>query len=167
MQYDFSQVEDVQDFVAVPNGTYLCRLAEVRERRSRDGSARWSLRWIVEEGPYAGRTAAWDNLTWSDRGIRRVKFVLGRLGQPVEGVVEVEPQSLVGRIARLSVFSEEFVNPATGVRQVRSRVPFAGYEAAEAAPSPEDAARGAGGQPQPADPPSVQDGEEEEAEAPF
>ncbi len=166
MRYDFSQIEDVQDFVAVPNGTYLCRVAEVRERRSRDGSERWSLRWVVEDGPYAGRTAAWDNLTWSDRGIRRVKFVLGKLGQPVGGVVEVEPQSLVGRLARVSVFSEEFVNPATGVRQVRSRVPFAGYEGA---PDPRAPAEGlpVGGEGAQPSPEGENDGEEEDPEAPF
>jgi len=130
MRYDFSQVEDVDHFVAVPNGTYLCRVAEVRERRARDGSARWALRWVVEDGPYGGRTAAWDNLTWSERGIRRVKWILARLGFDVTGVLELEPEGLAGRLARVTVFAEEFVNPATGVRQVRSRVPFAGYEPA-------------------------------------
>jgi len=158
MRYDFSQVEDVQDFVAVPNGTYLCKVAEVRERRARDGAERWSLRWIVEDGPYAGRTAAWDNLTWSERGIRRVKFVLGRLGQAVDGVLEVEPGSLVGRLARVTVYSEEFLNPATGVRQVRSRVPFAGYEAGSKAPLPDDGCPDRGG-PEPPD--------EDDAEPPF
>ncbi len=168
MKYDFSGIEDVQDFVAVPNGTYLCRVAEVRERRSRDGSERWSLRWVVEDGPYAGRTAAWDNLTWSDRGIRRVKFVLGKLGQPVGGVVEVEPQSLVGRLARVSVFSEEFVNPATGVRQVRSLVPFAGYEGAPEPPAPPEGLPSGGDGARPGGEPEGEDGEEEaEVEAPF
>ncbi|HKB16113.1 MAG TPA: DUF669 domain-containing protein [Planctomycetota bacterium] len=170
MRYDFSEIEDVQDFVAVPNGTYLCRVAEVRERRSRDGSERWSLRWVVEEGPYAGRTAAWDNLTWSDRGIRRVKFVLGKLGQPVGGVVEVEPQSLVGRLARVSVFSEEFVNPATGVRQVRSRVPFAGYEGAPDRPAPAEGLPATSEEARPGGAAEGENGgdeEGEEVEAPF
>ena len=141
MRYDFSRVEDVEDFVAVPDGTYLCRVAEVRERKARDGSERWSLRWVVEDGPFAGRTAAWDNLTWSERGIRRVKFVLAKLGVAVDGVVEVDPQSLGGRLARLTVVAEEFVNPATGARQVRSRVPFAGYVSVDGptpAPSADD-----------------------------
>jgi uncharacterized protein DUF669 len=130
-RFDFSQVEDFKDFVAVPNGTYLCRIVEVRVRRSRDGSDRWSLRWVVEDGPYGGRTAAWDNLTWSDRGIRRLKYVLSRLAFDVTGAIEIAPKDLVGRLARVTVFAEEFVNPATGARQIRSRVPFAGYERAE------------------------------------
>lgn len=131
MEYDFRAVPDLEDFVAVPNGTYRCRIGEVRRKSARDGSDRWSIRWVVAEGPYAGRTAAWDNLTWSERGIRRVKLVLGRLGLPVDGVLNLEPEGLVGRVAAVTVFAEEFVNPTTGARQVRSRVPFAGYAAVD------------------------------------
>ena len=30
MRFDFSQVEDYESFVSVPEGTYLCRIAEVQ-----------------------------------------------------------------------------------------------------------------------------------------
>jgi len=139
MEYDFRAVPDVEDFAAVPNGTYRCRIAEVRRKTARDGSDRWSVRWVVDDGPFAGRTAAWDNLTWSERGIRRVKMILGRLGLPVDGVLDLEPEGLVGRVASVTVFAEEFVHPATGARQIRCRVPFAGYAPAEeGAPLPDD-----------------------------
>ena len=78
MHYDFSQVEDTQSFVSIPEGAYECRIAEVREGLSRDGSVRWSFRLEVLRGEYAGRTAGWDALTWSERGISRVKRA-GRL----------------------------------------------------------------------------------------
>ena len=57
MRFDFSQIEDVESFVSIPEGTYLCRVAEVRAGVTRDGSVRWSLRLEVAEGEYAGRTA--------------------------------------------------------------------------------------------------------------
>ena len=76
MQFDFSQIHDIDSYVSIPEGSYVCRVAEVREGLARDGSPRWSLRLEVSRGEYAGRTAGWDSLTWSDRGIRRVKHVL-------------------------------------------------------------------------------------------
>ena len=57
MRFDFSQVQDVESFVSIPEGSYPCRVAEVREGLARDGSVRWSLRLEVLDGEYAGRTA--------------------------------------------------------------------------------------------------------------
>mgnify|MGYP001600207741 CR=1 FL=1 len=128
--FDFREVGDIENFVAVPNGTYRARVAEVRVKKARDGSDLWSIRWVVDDGPFAEKTAAWDNLTWSERGIRRVKLVLSRLGFETTGVLEILPEDLVGRCALVTIFAEEFVNPATGARQVRPRVPFSGYEQA-------------------------------------
>ena len=57
MRYDFSTVEDKDSFVSVPEGMHICRVAEVRQGQSRDGSEPWSLRLEVAEGELAGRTA--------------------------------------------------------------------------------------------------------------
>lgn len=131
MKFDFRGVEDVQSYVYVPPGAYVCRVAEVRPGMARDGSVRWSLRMEVAEGDQLGRTAAWDSLTWSDRGVARVKLVLKALGMPTHGVVEIEPQDLVGRRARVTVQPEERENAQTGLREVRNRVPYAGFEAVD------------------------------------
>lgn len=128
MRYDFSDVEDVDSFVSVPEGEYVCRVAEVREGQSRDGSERWSLRLEVTEGEWAGRTAAWDSLTWSERGIHRVKSVLTALGLDTRGELELEPRDLVGRQADVRFMLEEREDPTTGRRQVRLRVPYLGYQ---------------------------------------
>jgi len=128
MRFDFSNVDDVQSFVSVPAGLYPIRIAEVREGRSRDGSTRWTFRLEVLDGDYAGRTAAWDSLTWSERRIYRVKKVLAALGVDVSGEVEVDSKDLVGLRARVLVQSEEREDPTSGQRQVRMRVPYLGYE---------------------------------------
>jgi hypothetical protein len=127
MQFDFSQVQDIDSFISIPEGTYVCRVAEVREGVSRDGSARWNLRLQVAHGEYAGRTAGWDSLTWSDRGIRRVKRVLEALGLDVSGSVQIETSDLMGREVRAVFQSEEREDPLTGRRVLRLRVPYAGY----------------------------------------
>ncbi len=131
MEQDFSAVDDHQSFVSVPEGTYLCRVADVRPGLSREGSPRWGLRLEVAEGDLAGRTAGWDGLVWSDRGLPRVKHVLQRLGFDVSGVLRVDPDDLVGCRARVDFVREERDDPLTGRRVVRLRVPYMGYEAVE------------------------------------
>src|SRR5262245_66311802 len=100
MKLDFSKVEDAESFVSIPEGTYVCRIADVRQGLTRDGSPRWSLRLEVAEGEYAGRTAAWDSLVFSERGLPRVKQVLQRFGFDVSGTVELQPDDLLDLRAR-------------------------------------------------------------------
>ncbi len=137
MRFDFSNVDDVTSFVSVPAGLHAIRVAEVREGRSRDGSTRWTFRLEVLDGDHAGRTAAWDSLTWSERGIYRVKKVLAALGIDVSGEVEVESKDLVGLRALVLVQPEEREDPLSGQRQVRMRVPYLGYERLEGGARPE------------------------------
>jgi len=133
MQIDFSQVEDVQVFTSVPEGTYVVKVAEVREGLTREGSPRWSMRLEVVRGDLTGRTAAWDSLAWSERGLRRVKHVLDKLGFDVAGSLEVHAEQLVGLEVVAEIKHEEREDPGTGTRQVRPRVPFLGYESVAAA----------------------------------
>ena len=127
MRYDFSQVQDSESYVSIPEGIYLCRISDVREGLARDGSVRWALRLEVAEGDYAGRTAGWDSLTWSERGARRVKRTLEVLGLDARGEVELAPRDLVGLRVRARFELEEREDPLTGKRLMRLRVPYAGY----------------------------------------
>lgn len=127
MRADFSRVKDERNFVAVPAGTYYCKVADVRPGRARDGSERWGLRLEVVGGDWSGKTAAWDSITWSERGIYRVKCVLESFGFDVSGELEVEPRELLGRTAHVEVQLEEWEDPEAGRRHVRTAVPFLGY----------------------------------------
>jgi len=135
MRYDFSGVEDVDTFVSVPEGDYVCRIAEVREQSSKEGAPRWSMRLEVVDGEWAGRTAAWDSLTWSQKGVHRVKTVLAALGIDTRGEIEVLPRDLLGREALVRFTLEEREDSLTGRRQVRLRVPYNGYVRREDAAS--------------------------------
>jgi hypothetical protein len=131
MRLDFSEVQDGESFVSIPEGVYLCRVDEVRTGLSRDGSERWSFKLVVADGEYAGRVAAWDNLTWSERGVVRVKRVLAAFGYDVTGVVELDSHDLVGRKVRAQVVGEVWEDPKTGMRRERLAVPFIGYDPAD------------------------------------
>ena len=127
MKLDFSLIEDAESYVSIPEGTYLCRVAEVREGQTRELAPRWALRLEVLEGEYAGRTAAWDALIFSERGLPRVKHVLACLGFDVSGALELQARDLVGLRVRAQCQLEEYENPLTGKRQRRLRVPYSGY----------------------------------------
>ncbi len=127
MKVDFSHVEDVESFVSIPEGTYACRVTDIREGLTRDGHPRWSFRLVVDAGEFAGRTAAWDSVSWSERGMRRAKHVLEMLGFDVQGEIDLESEDLVGRRASALIRFEEREDPVLGTRQIRPRVPYMGY----------------------------------------
>jgi len=128
MEVDFSEVEEVEDYQSVPEGSYLCRVAEVRQGWTQAGDERWTYRLEVVEGDFAGKTAAWDGVSWGERGRRRAKHVLGAMGFDVAGRIALDAQDLVDRRARVTVVAEERVDAQSGVKQVRPRVPFQGYQ---------------------------------------
>jgi hypothetical protein len=127
MRVDFSEVEDVQSFVSVPEGEYPCRVVEVREGLTRDGGERWAFRLEVAEGDYAGRTAAWDSISWTERALPRAKYVLSKLGFDVSGTLELRSSDLVGCEVLATLQAEERQDRATGHRVERMRVPYHGY----------------------------------------
>ena len=127
MDLDFSRVDDVEDYVSIPPGDYVCRVTEVREGWTRLGDPRWSVRLEVADGEYAGKSAAWDFLSFGDKGVRRTKHVLAAFGFRTTGQLSIEPGDLVGRRALVAVMTEERVDPNSGVKQVRTRVPYEGY----------------------------------------
>jgi hypothetical protein len=128
MDYDFSSVEDDRDeFVLVPEGVYEVRIAEARESRGRDGREHWGLRLEVLSGDWAGKTAAWDWLVWSERGVPRIKRIFRALGIDVGGTVSIHTHELIGLKARVMVGVEEREDPLTGRSTLRNRVPYDGY----------------------------------------
>jgi hypothetical protein len=129
VELDFSDTPDVQDFVTVPDGTYLCRVAEVQPGITRNGHDRWGIRLIVAEGEYVGRQAAWDSVVFTERGMIRARKVFEALGLPAAGRVNIEPGDLVGREALVVLRANVNENPDTGVRTRRTEVPYDGYRA--------------------------------------
>ncbi len=135
MKIDLSQIDDIEDLRAVPAGEYHCKAVEARESDSPAGHVRWGIRWEVANGDFQGRTACWDSLHWSERGLPRVKFVLQMMGLKPDKEHELQPDDVVGREALVEVVHEEREDPVTGIRRLTNRVPFAGY-----APAPVEVA---------------------------
>lgn len=132
MDLDFDAIEKVTDFVSVPEGTYLCEIAEVQTGTTRNGDERWGLRLVVAEGEFCGRQAAWDSLVFSTRGQIRVRLVMEALGLPTKGKVQLKPENLVGCRAFISVRPSEYQHPDSGQVIRRNEVPYRGYRALQA-----------------------------------
>lgn len=126
MEFDFDATDRVSDFVTVPAGTYVCRVAEIRPGTTRAGDERWSLRLVVAEGQHVGKHAAWDSLVFSTRGRGRARMVLQALGLPASGKVKIEPNDLEGRSALVEIRPAEYQSPAGDVVR-RNEVPYDGF----------------------------------------
>lgn len=126
MEIDFDAQDTVSDYISVPQGTYLCRIAEVRTGTTRAGDERWSMRLVVAEGQHVGKQAAWDSLVFSTRGRARARTVLQAVGLPAAGKVQLSPQDLEGRNALVEVRPSEYESP-NGVTIRRNEVPYDGY----------------------------------------
>lgn len=114
----------MENFIEMPAGTYLCRVAEVRVSTTRAGDERWAIRLVVVAGEFVGRQAAWDSLVFSVRGRARARLVFAALG--LSGVKVVKPADLEGRQANVEVRPVQYLLPdGTPVR--KNEVPYDGY----------------------------------------
>lgn len=135
MEIDFDAADRVSDFVTVPAGNYVCRIAEVRPGTTRAGDERWSMRLVVAEGQHVGKQAAWDSLVFSTRGRARARMVLQALGLPATGKVQIEPADLEGRTALVEIRPAEYQAPSGEVVR-RNEVPYDGFRQVVADPEP-------------------------------
>ena len=129
MEIDFDAKDAITDFIAVPPGSYLCRIAEVRTGSTRAGDERWSVRLVVAEGMHVGKQAAWDSLVFSVRGTTRARLVLQAFGLPSKGKVQLQPADLEGRTALAEVRPTEYEAPSGQIVR-RNEVPYDGYRTA-------------------------------------
>ena len=130
---DFNRVDDVQDFSPLPDGRYLCRLAEVEEAATQYGDEMWKLRFVAESGPHRGRYII-DNMVFSDAALKRVKLICSRLGLDVSRELDLTPSLIKGRSCYVTVETEEYEDYEGNTKQ-RNVVPFAGYDRADGAPA--------------------------------
>ena len=135
MQFDFDATDHVTDYITIPAGTYVCRIAEIRPGTTRAGDERWSLRLVVAEGQHVGKQASWDSLVFSTRGRSRARMVLQARGLPASGKVQIEPGDLEGRQALVEIRPAEYQSPSGDVVR-RNEVPYDGFRAIPDADEP-------------------------------
>ena len=92
----------------LPPGRHTVKVVEAKEGQSRSGAPQLELQLESIEGEYKGGTIR-DWVTFSQKAAGRVKQVLFALGvNELDGTVQVEAQSLVGRRATIVVRTEPY-----------------------------------------------------------
>jgi len=116
----------VRELQAVPPGTYLCEIQDVRPGKTKAGDKRWGMKFVVVQGGEKGRLAAWDGLVFSQRAMERTRMVLAALGLPCSGRVQLRAEDLLGKRAWVTVEAEDWLDPKTKQIMRRNSVPYAG-----------------------------------------
>lgn len=119
MKVDFSNTGDREERQPLPPGLYPCRIIDAKEEIARTRKIFWKVRFQVETGPYADRYI-FANIFWDGRALVRSMDLLKRVGIKVSGVMEVNPEQVIGRRCPVWVDVEDFTD-ASG-RQRRGNV---------------------------------------------
>lgn len=130
---NWNEIEEAQDYSPIPTGVYHCKLVVVdSSKTTAAGDEMWELKFVVVDGEYRGRKI-YDRLSFGRKALPRVKLLFSRMGQKLEGDVNVTPDMIRGRECFVSVEVEEYATDE-GVLKQRNTVPFAGF--AEITPTP-------------------------------
>lgn len=124
MLIDFGKIDDAPDFKPVPAGKYLAELIKAEESTTEKGDPQWNLTFELLEGKVA-RRLIFDKLFFTEKALKRVKLVCGRLGIDVSSELELTPELLQTRLVYLDVEVTEYEKD--GKMVPTNEVPFAGY----------------------------------------
>jgi hypothetical protein len=122
---NLGDVSGAEDFAPLPFGTYPCRLSQVDLAETRSGHEKWKLTWVVASGSHKGRRI-FDQVSFSDAAMPRVKCLCDALGIDTGGEINLEIDMVGGRYARVTVEIGEYEDEA-GVRKKINRVTWGGY----------------------------------------
>lgn len=122
MRVDFTKVAEGGSYPPIPEGPYRARIKEVKTNQtSSKGAEQWKIKWEIVEGTYRGRLL-FDDFTFSEGGLKKVKLVCDRIGLDVTGEVELTASMILGREAILTTFHETYEGA------VRNKLGFNSYE---------------------------------------
>lgn len=114
-------------FEPIPDGEYRAKVRSAEEKANH-----FLLEFEVLDEPFAGRKVV-DRLFATEKALPRFRAALTALGVPADGLVEIEPRTLIGREVYLTLEPDSFTD-RNGVFRRTNKVSFEGYRAVEPAP---------------------------------
>lgn len=126
---NFGDVDDAQDFSPAPAGKYPMVVDSIEVRESSGGDEQWALTLLIADGEFEGRKV-WDNLTFSPKGVNRVKIAYKAAGYETDHERNCKPKDLEGKAMLVDVVVESYV-ANDGTEKKRNKVTYAGYHALE------------------------------------
>lgn len=120
VQVNWDEIEE-NAMEILPEGEYLCRLDEIEsDKQTKSHDPLWRLHFTVIAGVSEG-SKIFDNLVFSEKGLKRVKYMCSKLGVKVEGSTDLQPSHIMGR--RVFIF----VNTREHEGKTYQNVPWGGY----------------------------------------
>ena len=100
-------VEEQGMFTILPEGEYVVRVGEVRDKYSSKGDGYVAVKFTVMEGEHTG-SPVWDNINFVPAILGRTKHFLHTIDQPYEGVIEYDSENWIDRELRITIKHEEY-----------------------------------------------------------
>ena len=104
MLINFNEVSDEEvTFELLPEGNYTLKVEKCEEKMSSKGNPYWAITYVDKEG-----NKVFDNLSFTEKTLNRVKKCFKVLGLDVEGSFDYEPSDVIGCYMNADVSIEEY-----------------------------------------------------------
>lgn len=131
---NWQEVEEVEDFSPVAPGRYAVKVASVDDTRTLPtGEEIWELKLVTTAGERAGRQIR-DSLFFSQKGLKRAKLALSRLGVDLTKKT-IKPSDLLEKKVVVDVLVEPY-EARDGSTKQKNVITYAGYYKAGSATGP-------------------------------
>lgn len=125
----FGEVSDTENFSPIPEGKYLCKIADVKEETTKNGNDVWKITLEVSEGEFKGRKI-FDNLIFTEKAFGRVKKLYSAIGgYDLAQARNCETSDILDQVVLVETCIDSYKDNNGNDRQT-NKVTFAGYESA-------------------------------------
>jgi len=112
----------------LPEGHYLCRVADIEEQVTKRGDPMWKVQLVVTAGAHAKRRI-FDRVVFSEAARDRLALFCEAFGIEPSGAVDIQPDLFLGKACFVAVQPREYTD-ASGETRTTSEVPYNGYRRA-------------------------------------
>jgi hypothetical protein len=135
---NFTKVDDTS-FELIPAGGYLFQIKSVDNSKFDPvtNAEKWKIKMEIISGEHKGGIM-WDNWSWFDKGLKRIKYNLRQLGIDVDREVEIFPETIMGRVLYCAISVEKDNRDPLG-QKMQNRIPWDGWKSLDKSPDPNEA----------------------------
>lgn len=106
MLINFKNVSDEETvFELLPEGKALLKVIKCEEKQSAKGNTYWAITYQDKDG-----TNVYDNLTFTEKTLNRVKKCFSNLGLDVSGEFDYAPDDIIGLYMNAEIKIEEYTD---------------------------------------------------------
>lgn len=125
----FGEVSETENFSPIPEGKYICKIADVKKEITKNNNEVWKLTLEVVEGEYKGRKI-FDNLVFTEKAYSRIKKLYSAIGgYDLAQARDCETSDILDQVVLVDTCIENYQDNNGNAKSI-NKVTFAGYESA-------------------------------------